>query len=54
MKEGFSFPMGMEKTNLMVFLSGSAEQRLTQLYEDQISMTKSQIIRANLPVEFVG
>lgn len=54
MKEGFSFPMGIEKTNLMVFLSGSAEQKLTELYEDQISMTKSQIIRANLPVEFVG
>jgi hypothetical protein len=54
MKEGFSFPMGIDKINLMVFLSGSAEQKLTQLYEDQISMTKPQIIRANLPVEFVG
>ncbi|MDH2899974.1 MAG: hypothetical protein PXY39_03295 [archaeon] len=54
MKEGFSFPMGIDKVNLMVFLSGSAEQRLTQLYEDQINMTKSQVIRANLPVEFVG
>jgi hypothetical protein len=54
MKEGFSFPTGIEKMNLMVFLSGSAEQRLTQLYEDQIRMTKSQVIRANLPVEFVG
>jgi hypothetical protein len=54
MKDGFSFPTGVEKTNLMVFLSGSAEQRLAQLYEEQISMTKSQIIRANLPVEFVS
>ncbi len=54
MKEGFTFPMGIEKTNLMVFLSGSAEQKLTELYEDQINMTKSQVIRANLPVEFVG
>ena len=54
MKEDFSFPTGMEKINLMVFLSGSTEQKLTQLYEDQISMTKSQVIRANLPVEFVG
>jgi hypothetical protein len=54
MKEGFSFPMGIEKINLMVFLSGSAEQRVTQLYEDQIKMAKSHVIRANLPVEFVG
>ncbi len=54
MKEGFSLPMGMEKTNLMIFLSGSAEQRLLQLYEDQISMTRSHIVRANLPVEFVS
>lgn len=54
MKENFSFPMGIDKTNLMVFLSGSAEQKFTQLYEEHISMTKSQVIRANLPVEFVG
>jgi hypothetical protein len=53
MKEGFSFPMGIEKINLMVFMSGSAEQKLMQLYEDQINMGKPQIIRANLPVEFV-
>jgi hypothetical protein len=53
MKEGFSFPTGVEKTNLMVFLSGSSEQRLIQLYEEQISMTKSHMVRANLPVEFV-
>jgi hypothetical protein len=54
MKEGFSFPTGVEKTNLMVFLSGSSEQSLIQLYEDQISMTKSHMVRANLPVEFVS
>jgi hypothetical protein len=54
MKEGFSLPMGMEKTNLMIFLSGSAEQKLMQLYEEQISMTRSHVIRANLPVEFVS
>ncbi len=54
MKEGFSFPTGVEKTNLMVFLSGSSEQRLTQLYEEQIAMTKSHMVRANLPVEFVS
>jgi hypothetical protein len=54
MKEDFTFPMGIEKTNLMIFLSGGCEQKLTHLYEEQISMTKSQIIRANLPVEFVG
>jgi hypothetical protein len=54
MKEGFSFPTGIDKINLMVFLSGSAEQKLTQLYEDQINMTKSQVIKANLPVEFLG
>ncbi len=53
-KEGFSFPTGIEKTNLLVFLSGSAEQKLLQLYEEQISMSKAHIIRANLPVEFLG
>jgi hypothetical protein len=54
MKEDFSFPVSIEKINLLVFLSGSAEQKLTRLYEDQINMSKTQIIRANLPVEFVG
>jgi hypothetical protein len=54
MKEGFNFPMGLDKTNLMVFLSGSAELKLMQLYEEQIEMTKSHSIRANLPVEFVS
>ncbi|MHB8566655.1 MAG: hypothetical protein ACYC7D_08435 [Nitrososphaerales archaeon] len=54
MKEGFTLPMGMEKINLMIFLSGSSEQRIMQLYEDQISMTKAHIIRANLPVEYVS
>jgi len=53
MKEGFTLPMGMDKTNLMIFLSGSCEQRLLQLYEEQISMTKTHIVRANLPVEFI-
>jgi hypothetical protein len=53
MKQGFSFPMGLDKTNLLVFLSGSAELKLIQLYEEQIEMTKSQMIRANLPVEFI-
>ena len=54
MKQGFTLPLEMEKTNLMVFLSGSAEQKLVQLYEDQMAMTKTHIIRANLPVEFVS
>jgi hypothetical protein len=54
MKEGFNFPMGLDKTNLMIFLSGSAELKLMQLYEDQIEMTKSHSIRANLPVEYVA
>ena len=53
MKEGFTPTMGMEKINLLVFLSGSSEQKLLELYEDQISMTRSYMIRANLPVEFV-
>ena len=54
MKEGFSFPMGLDKTNLLIFLSGSAELKLMQLYEEQIEMTRSHMIRANLPVEFVA
>ena len=54
MKEGFSFPMGLDKTNLLIFLSGSTELKLMQLYEEQIEMTKSHMIRANLPVEFVS
>jgi hypothetical protein len=54
MKEGFNFPMSVDKTNLIVFLSGSAELKLTQLYEEQMEMTKSRMIRANLPVEFVS
>jgi len=54
MKEGFTSPMGLDKTNLMIFLSGSAELKLLQLYEEQIQMTKSHMIRANLPVEFVS
>lgn len=53
MKEGFTPPMGIDKTNLLIFLSGSSEQKLLQLYEEQISMTNSHMIRANLPVEFV-
>lgn len=53
MKEGFTPTMGMEKINLLIFLSGSSEQKLLELYEDQISMTRSYMIRANLPVEFV-
>ncbi len=53
MKEGFNFPMGLDKTNLLVFMSGSAELKLMQLYEEQIEMTKSHMIRANLPVEFI-
>ncbi|MGI0085404.1 MAG: hypothetical protein ACREBQ_10015, partial [Nitrososphaerales archaeon] len=52
-KEGFTPPMGMEKTNLLIFLSGGSEQKILQLYEEQISMTNSRMIRANLPVEFV-
>jgi hypothetical protein len=54
MKEGFNFPMGLDKTNLIVFLSGSAELKLMQLYEEQLEMTRSRMIRANLPVEFVA
>ena len=54
MKEGFSFPMGLDKSNLLIFLSGSAELKLIQLYEEQIEMTRSHMIRANLPVEFVS
>ncbi len=54
MKEGFNFPMSLDKTNLLVFLSGSAELKLMQLYEEQIEMTKSHMIRANLPVEFIS
>lgn len=53
MKEGFAPPTGPEKTNLMIFLSGSAEMRLYQLYEEQITMSKSHVIRANLPIDFV-
>lgn len=54
MKEGFSFPTLLDKTNLLVFLSGSAELKLIQLYEEQIEMTRSHMIRANLPVEFIS
>ena len=54
MKEGFNFPMGLDKTNLLIFLSGSTELKLMQLYEEQIEMTKSHMIRANLPVEFIS
>ena len=54
MKEGFNFPTGLDRTNLLVFLSGSAELKLIQLYEDQIEMTRSHMIRANLPVEFIS
>ena len=54
MKEGFSPPLSLDKTNLMVFLSGSAEHRLVQLYEEQIAMAKSHMVRANLPVEFIS
>jgi len=53
MKEGFAPPTGPEKTNLMIFLSGSAEMRLYQLYEEQITMAKSHMIRANLPIDFI-
>lgn len=53
MKEGFVPPTGLEKTNLIIYLSGSAELRLTQLFEEQITMARSHIMRANLPVEFV-
>ncbi|MGA2876445.1 MAG: hypothetical protein ABSE82_13015 [Nitrososphaerales archaeon] len=53
MKEGFAPPTGPDKTNLLIFLSGSAEMRLNQLYEEQITMAKSHMMRANLPVEFV-
>lgn len=54
MKEGFAPPTGLDKSNLIVFLSGSVEHRLTQLYEEQITMSKSFVLRANLPVEFVN
>ena len=54
MKEGFSPPLSLDKTNLMVFLSGSAEHKMVQLYEEQIAMAKSHMLRANLPVEFVS
>lgn len=54
MKEGFTPPMSLDKTNLMVFLSGSAELRIVQLYEEQIAMAKSHMLRANLPVEFLS
>lgn len=53
MKEGFAPPTGLDKTNLIIYLSGSVEHRLTQLYEEQITRSKSFVIRANLPVEFV-
>lgn len=53
MKENFSPPTGLDKTNLLIFLSGGAELKLIQLYEEQIEMTRSHMIRANLPVEFV-
>ena len=54
MNEGFAPPTGMDKTQLIIYLSGSAEHRLTQLYEEQIAMSKSYVVRANLPVEFVN
>ena len=54
MKEGFTPPIGLDKTHLLVFLSGGAELKLMQLYEEQISMSKSHMLRANLPVEFVS
>lgn len=54
MKEGFAPPTGFDKTNLIIYLSGSVEHRLTQLYEEQITMSKSYVLRANLPVEFVN
>jgi len=54
MKEGFNFPTGLDRSNLLVFLSGSAELKLIQLYEEQIEMTRSHMIRANLPVEFIS
>lgn len=54
MKEGFTPPIGLDKTHLIVFLSGSAELKLMQLYEEQISMSKSHVMRANLPVEFIS
>ncbi len=53
MKEGFGMPVGLDKVILMIFLSGSAELGLTQLYDEQITMAKSHMVRANLPVEFV-
>jgi hypothetical protein len=54
MKEGFAPPTGLDKTNLIIYLSGSAELRLTELYAEQITMSKSHVMRANLPVEFVS
>jgi hypothetical protein len=54
MKEGFNFPTGLDKTNLLVFLSGSSELKLMQSYEEQIETTNSHMIRANLPVEFIS
>lgn len=54
MKEGFTPPIGLDKTHLLIFLSGGAELKLMQLYEEQISMSRSHMIRANLPVEFVS
>ena len=54
MNEGFTLPTSVDRNNLFVFLSGSAEQKITQVYEDQLSMTKPFMIRANLPVEFVN
>lgn len=54
MKEGFAPPTGLDKTNLIIYLSGSAEHRLTQLYEEQITMSRSFVMRANLPAEFVN
>ena len=54
MKEGFAPPTGLDKTNLIIYLSGSVEHRLTQLYEEQITMSKSFVMRANLPAEFVS
>jgi hypothetical protein len=54
MKPNFSPPMGLDKTNLIIYLSGSAELKVSQLYEEQITMAKSHVMRANLPVEFVS
>ncbi len=54
MKPNFSPPTGLDKTNLIIYLSGSAELKVSQLYEEQITMAKSHVMRANLPVEFVS